>query len=100
MDVEIEREDERIRAALARVALPGPRIVDRWEVRRDIDATGDEAVWVYVVVREDAIDGLWPYWNDLRRGIRKAVGAVAGDHVVTYVRMWSTADDAGRGAAA
>ena len=65
-------EKERIEAALKAVAWPA--YVREREWKRDWDWTGDEAIWIWVIVSDfSEIEVDAPSWSDLPRSIREAL---------------------------
>lgn len=70
--------------------FPVPAAIAGWDVEVGPDATGDDAVWVWVILRDDLIDQVWPMQtrDAMRQRIHQLVRAVAapGD-VQVYVRF-------------
>lgn len=91
---------EQIRQHLLAIPTSPPDALAGFELRQGLDSTEDPAVWVYVIVRDDKIEALWSDWDQLRERIREAVSEVAGDQVITYVRMWAESEQTVRPVAA
>jgi hypothetical protein len=68
-----------------------------WEVRVGRDSTGEEAVWVYVLVPDDRIDEFYDEWDKVREDIRQRVREQVGNpDAFVYIRMQATSEvDAG-----
>lgn len=65
-------EQERIEAALK--AVPWPPYVTEREWNRGWDWTGDEAIWIWVVVSDfSEIEAGAPSWSGLPRSTREAL---------------------------
>jgi len=78
-------EIERIEAALD--AVPWPPFVTGREWKRDTDSTGDEAIWIWVVVPTyEVIEANAAAWRALRRLIRETLPAKGVD-LWPYIRL-------------
>jgi len=78
-------EQERIKAALT--AVPWPAYVKEREWKRDLDWTGDEGIWIWVVVSDfKNIELHSPSWRDLPRTIREAL-LDQGLNLEVYLRV-------------
>lgn len=78
-------ETERIEAALR--AVPWPDYVTEREWNRGWDWTGDEAIWIWVVVSDfSEIEAGSLSWIDLPQSIRKALSE-EGLHLLVYLRV-------------
>lgn len=75
-----------IKAKLTGLALAEQSAIADWDVTVGSDSTGDPAVWVFVIVRDDRLADFEPTWNDARWRIKGAVSEVAPE-AFTYVRM-------------
>jgi hypothetical protein len=77
-------EIERIEAALN--AVPWPSFVTGREWKLDIDSTGKEAIWIWVVVPDyEDIEQNRPAWTELRGAIQETLLAKGVD-LWPYVR--------------
>lgn len=78
-------ETERIEAALN--AVPWPAFVTGREWKRDTDSTGDEAIWIWVVVPAyEVIEANRSAWTELRETIRETLLAKGVDFW-PYIRL-------------
>lgn len=77
--------EARIAAELHKLNRPG--WVRAISTETGPDATGDAAVWVFVVVDETPLDSLWPAWLTFREAVREAVERASSTEVMTYIRM-------------
>lgn len=84
--------EDRRRAEIARIeaaldAVPWPPFVTGREWKLDIDSTGDEAIWIWVVVPTyEVIEANRPAWRALRRAIRETLPA-KGVALWPYIRL-------------
>lgn len=72
-----------------------PELVEAWDVEVGYDATGDPAVWVWVVLRDDAMTKALPAQtrDALQERVREVVHrAVASTDVMVYVRFRSVTE--------
>lgn len=75
-----------------RERMPFPAAIAGWDIQVGRDATGDDAVWVWVVLHDDLVDQVWPLQtrNELRERVRGLVrDAAAPAEVQVYVRFRS-----------
>lgn len=91
---------ENIRKALGASKDPDVRLdfVAGWDVEIGTDATGDDAVWVWVVLRDDRIEEAWVESNRdaLRDHVRSTVRrVVAAQPFQVYVRFRSESEHKG-----
>ena len=77
---------ELIKSKLQALPLTNRSAIADWRVRTGLDSTGDPAVWVYVVLRDDLVESFEAGWEAARWQIKAAVAEVAPD-VFTYIRM-------------
>lgn len=78
--------------------LPFPAAIAGWDVKVGRDATGDEAVWVWVVLRDEFVDQIWPLQtrDEVRDRVREIVrNAAAPTEVQVYVRFRSESEHKG-----
>lgn len=76
--------------AAHRVDLPSADAVAGWTVEVGRDATGDEAIWVWVVLHDELVDQVWPLQtrDEIREWVRDLVRrAAAPVEVQVYVRF-------------
>jgi hypothetical protein len=87
-------EAERIEAALNTVVWPA--FVKEREWNRGWDWTGDEAIWVWVVVSDfKEIEAYPPSWRELPRCIREALSGEGLDLLV-YLRVKDVIEQPGK----
>jgi hypothetical protein len=78
--------------------LPFPAAIAGWDVEVGRDATGDDAVWVWVVLHDELVDKVWPIQtrDELRERVRGIVrSAAAPTEVQVYVRFRSESEHKG-----
>ncbi len=81
-----------------RESLPSRHAIAGWDVEVGHDWVGDDAVWVWIVLRDDLIDQVWPMpiRDALREGVRDIVQRAAGsDDVQVYIRFRSESEHRG-----
>ncbi len=81
-----------------RDGLPFPAAIAGWDIQVGRDATGDDAVWVWVVLHDNLVDQVWPLQtrNELREKVRCLVRTAAGPtEVQVYVRFRSETEQRG-----
>ena len=83
---------EQVRQRLLAIPTTPPDALAGFELREGLDSTDDPALWVYVIVRDEKIEALWPDWSQLRQRIRDAVSEIAGEQVNCYIRMWAESE--------
>ncbi len=89
-----------IREQLAahRDELPFPAAIAGWDVKVGRDATGDAAVWVWIVLHDDLVSQVWPLQtrDEMRDQVRDLVThAAAPIEVQVYVRFRSESEHKG-----
>ena len=78
--------------------FPFPAAIAGWDVKVGRDATGDDAVWVWVVLHDDLVDQVWPLQtrDELRDRVREIVrNAAVPTEVQVYVRFRSESEHKG-----
>lgn len=81
-----------------RDGLPSHAAIAGWVVETGRDATGDDAVWVWVVLHDELIQKVWPLQtrNELREKVRELVQSAASPtEVQVYVRFRSETEQRG-----
>jgi hypothetical protein len=84
--------------SLHRLELPFPAAIAGWDVKVGRDATGDDAVWVWVVLHDELVDQVWPMKtrDEVRDRVREIVrDAAAPTEVQIYVRFRSESEHKG-----
>ncbi|MFH1469628.1 MAG: hypothetical protein ABIO70_34905 [Pseudomonadota bacterium] len=85
-----------IRDSLAehRHEFPFPAAIAGWDVKVGRDSTGDDAVWVWVVLHDNLVDQVWPLdiRDELRERVREIVLGAAPTDVQVYVRFRSQSE--------
>lgn len=90
-----DMNEARIAAELHKLNRPG--WVRAISTETGLDATGDAAVWIFVVVDETPLDRLWPAWLTFRETLREAVERASSSDVITYIRMRDEVEAKGPG---
>jgi hypothetical protein len=78
--------------------MPFPAAIAGWDIQVGRDATGDDAVWVWVVLHDDLVDQVWPLQtrDELREAVRQlVVDASRPTEVQVYVRFRSESEHRG-----
>ena len=91
----VSAADVRAQLAAHRDDLPFPDAVVGWDVKVGQDATGDAAVWVWVVLRDDYMAQAWPMpvRDKTRDLVRELVTRVIDPaDVQVYVRFQSESE--------
>ena len=78
--------------------MPFPAAIAGWDIQVGRDSTGDDAVWVWVVLHDDLVDQVWPLQtrDELRQRVRQlVVDASRPSDVQVYVRFRSESEHRG-----
>lgn len=81
-----------------RAEFPFPAAIAGWDVKVGRDSTGDDAVWVWVVLHDDLVEQVWPLQtrDELRDRVREIVrSAAAPTEIQVYVRFRSESEHRG-----
>lgn len=87
-----------IRDQLSKRREEFPSAIAGWDVRVGRDSTGDDAVWVWIVLRDELVEEMWPFQtrDELRRRVREIVrNAAEPKEVQVYVRFRSESEHRG-----
>lgn len=77
---------DQIETRLDGSVLPQKAAIADWQIQTGRDSTGDPAVWVFVVVRDDLLRLFQETWTAMRQQISDAVAEEAPD-AFTCIRM-------------
>ena len=75
-----------IKAKLGKLDIADQAAIANWDVTTGRDSTGDPAVWVFVVVKDEHLAAFEPTWHETRWRIKAAVAELAPE-AFPYVRL-------------
>lgn len=59
--------------------FPFPIAITNWDVQVGKDSTGDDAIWVWIILNDDLVDQVWS--NQIREKMRECVRKIIANIV-------------------